>query len=118
MLKEKRRFRRKGDVMDEVMPGIWHWTALHQGIGHHVNSYYLSPFRTLIDPMVPDEGVDWFSAQPPERIVLTNRHHYRHSDRFVEAYGCEVLCNELGLHEFSSDMNVRGLQSEAKSLPE
>jgi hypothetical protein len=41
-------------------------------------------------------------------ILLTNRHHYRHSDRFVEEFGCPVLCHEAGLHEFKGGPPVRG----------
>jgi glyoxylase-like metal-dependent hydrolase (beta-lactamase superfamily II) len=59
--------------------------------------------------MLPDEGLDCFEAERrPERILLTNRHHYRHSDRFVERYDCPVLCHEEGLHEFAGGPAVRG----------
>ena len=59
--------------------------------------------------MLPDEGLDWFEAdRRPERILLTNRHHYRHSARFVETFGCPVLCSEPGLHEFEGRQDVEG----------
>jgi hypothetical protein len=32
--------------------------------------------------------------------VLTNRHHWRQSDRLVAELGCPVLCPAPGLHEF------------------
>ena len=58
---------------------------------------------------MPEEGIEWFrSRRAPERIVLTNRHHYRHSDRFREEFGCEVLASEPGLHEFADGREVRG----------
>jgi hypothetical protein len=97
--------------MDEIAPGLFDWTAFHDGIGAEVHSHYALGAATLIDPMVPPEGLGWFERRgaPPERIVLTNRHHYRQSDRFVERFGCEVLCHEAGLHEFAgSDADVRG----------
>jgi len=85
--------------MEEIRPGLLHWTAFRDTIGADVHSYLHTPSGTLLDPMEPLQGVD--AVPRVERIVLTNRHHYRHSDRFVEAFGCPVLCHEAGLHEFS-----------------
>ncbi len=65
----------------------------------------------LFDPLVPaQEGLEWFAgrAVAPAAILLSNRHHYRHSDRFAERFGCPVLCNRLGLHEFSDGREVTG----------
>ena len=47
--------------------------------------------------MVPREGMGWFDRLgEPERILLTNRHHLRESERFAEAYGCPILCHADG----------------------
>jgi hypothetical protein len=94
--------------MNEVLPGIFHWTAFHEGIGLEVSSYFVAPSATLIDPMTPEGGLERIAERGPERIVLTNRHHYRHSSRFVERFGCRVLCHESGLHEFEDGPVVEG----------
>jgi hypothetical protein len=94
--------------MREVLPGINHWSAIHPRIRQPVSSYYLEEARLLIDPLVPREGLEWFADRPPRQIVLTNRHHYRQSDRFVEAFGCVVRCSEPGLHEFEGKRAVEG----------
>ena len=96
--------------MDEIAPGLFHWTALHPGLGRDVHSHSHAPSGTLFDPMEPAEGVGRFArtGRRPERIVLSNRHHWRHSDRYVEAYGSTVLAHEAGLHEFSDGRAVRG----------
>jgi hypothetical protein len=95
--------------MEEILPGIFHWTAFHERIRQRVSSYYVEPSAALIDPMLPDEGLEWFEKrQAPERILLTNRHHYRHSARFVERFGCPVLCHQAGLHEFEGGPPVEG----------
>jgi hypothetical protein len=95
--------------MEEILPGVWHWTAYHEGIRQDVHSHFLAGPRALIDPMLPDEGLDWFQGERrPERILLTNRHHFRHSARFVEAFGCPVLASEPGLHEFEGGPAVEG----------
>ena len=94
---------------DEILPGLYHWTAFHEGIRQRVNSYYVADSATLIDPMLPEAGLDWFQDHGgPERILLTNRHHYRHSGHFVEAFGCPVRCHESGLHEFEGGPRVEG----------
>jgi hypothetical protein len=91
--------------MDEIAPGVFHWKAMHPRIKAEVSSYYLADVETVLDPMVPpDVGLDWFDDKDPKRIVLTNRHHYRDSDRF----GLPVLCNERGLHEFEDARQVEG----------
>src|SRR5262245_57848568 len=87
--------------MEPIRPGLLHWTAWRDTIGAEVHSYFHVPSGTLVDLMVPPEGVESLGAEP-QRVVLTNRHHYRDSDRF----GCPVLCHEAGLHEF--DGGVEG----------
>lgn len=94
--------------MKEIVPGILHWTAFHEGIGFDVSSYFVERGATLIDPMLPPGGVEAFRGREPEVILLTNRHHYRHSDRFVEAFGCPVRCHAAGLHEFEGGPAVEG----------
>lgn len=97
--------------MNEIRPGLFHWTAEHPKIGVEVSSYYVEGSGTLIDPMLPPGGLEWFRARTePERIVLTNRHHYRQSDELRAAFGCPVLCNQLGLHEFESGPAVEGFR--------
>lgn len=84
--------------MDELLAGLWHWTAFRDTIRRTVHSAYAERARTLIDPMLPEEGLAWFAGHgPPERIVLVNRHHLRHSARFAERFGCTVHCHEAGL---------------------
>ena len=87
--------------MRELAPGIPHWTAVHPNLGAQVSSYYAADAATLIDPMAPEEGLDWFDGERrPQRVVLTNRHHLRDSERFAEAFGIPILCHQAGLHEF------------------
>jgi hypothetical protein len=78
--------------MEEIAPGIWHWTAFHPRIKDRVSS-----------------GLAWFADRGVDRILLTNRHHHRHSERFSAALdGCPVFCHEAGLHEFAGGPEVEG----------
>jgi hypothetical protein len=86
--------------MNEIAPGLWHWTVRHEHIGSQVSSYYFIAERVLIDPMIPAEGIGWFDENgPPEHVLLTNRHHDRHSWRLREAFNCTVHCIRNGVYE-------------------
>ncbi len=93
--------------MEEILPGLFHWTTFHERIRQEVSSYYYEPSHALIDPRVPNEGLGWFGGKEPRLILLTNRHHYRHSGHFREAFGCPVFCHEAGLHEFAGGPEVK-----------
>jgi len=95
--------------MEEIRVGLFHWTAFRETIGADVHSYFHAPSRTVLDPMVPLEGLAAFDGEGGvERLVLTNRHHYRHADAYRERFGCSVLCHEAGLHEFADGREVEG----------
>jgi hypothetical protein len=94
--------------MEEIAPGLFHWTAYRDTIGADVHSYFDVASGTVLDPMVPLEGLDGFDGRPVRRIVLTNRHHYREADAFRERFGCPVLCHAAGLHEFEGGPDVEG----------
>jgi len=87
--------------MEEIAPGVHHWTARHPQIVARVHCAYVAPARALIDPLLPEDGLEAFEGLPrPEVVLLTNRHHYRHSDRFAAAFGCAVRASAPAVHEF------------------
>ena len=86
--------------MQEIAPGLWHWTARHEHIHIDVSSYYLERERVAIDALLPAEGLKWFELHgPPEHVVLSNRHHDRHAWRLHEAFGSTVHCVRNGVYE-------------------
>jgi hypothetical protein len=107
--------------MDEIFPGLYSWTAFRETIGQPVHSAYVVEARTLIDPMVPAEGLGAFGARglpAPERILLTNRHHRRHSARFAERFNCTVAANERGLYDLlDAPLRVRGFRAGDEVAP-
>jgi hypothetical protein len=93
--------------VEEVAPGIWHWTARHPRIGIDVSSYYLPAQRLLIDPLVPNDVVGRLEQLgAPREILLTNRHHWRDCGKLIERFDCEVRASRPGMHEFSDDQPV------------
>jgi hypothetical protein len=106
--------------MEEILPGLMHWTAMRETIRQPVHSTYVVEARTLIDPMVPTEGLAVFhDALPrPERILLSNRHHHRHTERFVDAFGCSVVCHRAGLWDLADTAYpVRGFEFDDEVAP-
>ena len=105
--------------MEEIVPGLFHWRSFHERIGQQVSSYYYEPSRTLIDPRVPSEGLEWFEGREPRLILLTNRHHYRQSGHFQDAFDCPVFCHRAGLHEFAGTLEkVEGFSFGEEVAPE
>lgn len=103
-----------------LLPGLYHWTTAHPKIRIEVSSYWLEGPRILLDPLIPTldgdaGGLAWLrEAGPPEHVVLTNRHHWRHCSEIVAEFGCPVWCNELGLHELEKEPgrdHVRGFRA-------
>jgi hypothetical protein len=93
----------------EVLPGVHHWSAIHPRIRLPVDSYFVEPARVVLDPTVPREGLEWFERRgTPSQVVLTNRHHLRHGERYVEAFDCPIRCCDAGLHEFAGGPKVEG----------
>ncbi len=95
-------------AMEEIAPGIWHWTARHPRIKIDVSTYYLPAERVLIDPLVPSEGLDWFVEHGPahrraadEPPPLPGRAH-----GLCERFGVAVHCVREGMHEFTGGEQV------------
>jgi len=78
--------------VQEIAPGLWHWTASRETIGKDVSSYYVAGARVVIDPMMPPERPEWFQ---PEHAILTCRHHSREAWEL----GCPPWVVEQGAHE-------------------
>lgn len=90
--------------MDEIAPGILHWTTYHEGIGQTVHSHLHTPSGAIFDPRLPEGGVDALaSAVLPTVVLLSNRHHLRHATQIADAYGVPIKTSELGLWEFEGD---------------
>lgn len=92
--------------MDEIVPGIVSWETHHEGIGYPIRSHWLVGEKVVIDPRVPEGGLDAFADDPPEHALLSNRHHHRHAARFRERFGTAVRCHEAGMHEFGEGEEV------------
>ncbi len=95
--------------MDEIVPGILHWTAEHPKIHMPVSCFWVPQAGAVIDALLPpDEGIEAFRDRPPDRVLLSNRHHLRDAERFADQLGCTIHCSKRGLHEFEGGPEVKG----------
>lgn len=86
--------------MEEILPGVWHWTAFNDGIEQDVSSYYLEDAGAVLDPLLGDEGVEAFGDWAVQQVILTNRLHSRDTETIVARYGARVRVPEAGLSHF------------------
>lgn len=99
--------------MREILPGVIHWTGKHPRIGIEVSSYWLLPERAVLNPLMPPDGLPAFGAEPPEAVLLTNRHHLRDSEQF----GVPIHAPRVGLHEFTAEQDVQGYDDGDEVVP-
>jgi glyoxylase-like metal-dependent hydrolase (beta-lactamase superfamily II) len=96
--------------VQELLPGLFHWNAIHPNHGMQVSCQLAAGSGTVFDPLLPDEGIEWFDEHRPRRIVLSTRHHLRHSEQIAERYGCPILAHTDGLHAFEGGPSVEGFE--------
>ena len=93
--------------MQEILPGLWHWTTFHDGIGARVSSYYVEPAGALIDPRMPEEGPDALAARVrPQQVVMTSGLHARHAEQFGEAFGCVIRASHEALERLDGRLDA------------
>jgi hypothetical protein len=86
--------------MQEILPGVWHWTAEHPGIDQEVSSYYLEDAAAVLDPQLPDEGIDALGDWAVQQVILTCRLHTRDAPEVQEALGARIRVPRKGLSHF------------------
>ena len=94
--------------MEEIIEGVFHWKAVHPNTGSEAGCHFVVGSGTAIDPLLPDEGIEWFDEHEVKRVVLSTRHHLRHAPEIAERFGCPILCHESGLYEFEDGPAVEG----------
>ena len=82
--------------MEELTPGIRHWSGPHPNIGREVSSYWLPDLKVLLDPLaVPDE------VEEIDEIILSNRHHRRSAFEARERFDAVLRVPRTGMDDYS-----------------
>jgi len=88
--------------MNELAPGICHWTAPHPNIGMEVSSYWIPELKLLLDPLaVPEEVED------VDCILLSCRHHVRDSIEAAERFDATIQAPRTGMHDYGDDTPIQ-----------
>ena len=92
--------------MDEIAPGIRHWTATHPNLGVPVSAYWLPDLKLLLDPIAtPDE------VEGVEHILLTCRHHVRDCVETAKRFdGATVQAPVTGMHDFDDGAPIEAYE--------
>ena len=91
--------------MQEIFPGVFHWSAFHEPIRTMVSSYYVQPAGIVIDPKLPEGGLDALPGAP-QQVVLTSGHHSRDAARFAEHFGIPILVSREGAEHLGGSLEV------------
>jgi hypothetical protein len=83
-----------------------------------VSCHHVGGSGTAIDPLLPEEGIEWFDDHRPQRVVLSTRHHRRHAELIAERFGCPILAHEDGLYEFEGGPAVEGFSFGDRLAPD
>lgn len=105
-------------AMQQLVPGIFHWTAVNPSIGTRVSSYFVEAAGAVIDPMVPEGGLDALPGRP-ERVLLSSGHHLRDSWLIADTYGIPICASRQAaahLGAAGSEIEVWG-EGEAHPAP-
>ena len=82
--------------MEEIVPGVLHWTARHPELGIDVSSHLVTASGTAIDPLLPEgEGPGWLGVDVRDVVVTICLH-----TRSVDAFGVPVHAPRAGLHRW------------------
>jgi hypothetical protein len=94
--------------MDEIVPGILHWTTFHDGIGQTVHSHVHTPSGAVFDPRLPEAGsAEALShAVLPTVVLLSSRHHLRHSEAIASAFEVPIKVSPPGLDDLKDEPDV------------
>jgi len=71
--------------MVELFAGVFHWSVFHEPIQGRVSSYYVEPAAIMIDPKVPEGGLEELPGEP-EQVVLTTGLHHRDAQQFADGF--------------------------------
>jgi hypothetical protein len=86
--------------MEQVLPGIYHWTGRDATSHGPAHSYYVEPAGALIDPVIPEEGLEAFAGlTKPQQVVLTSHRHVRDSERYAREFDALVRIARPGVGE-------------------
>jgi len=104
--------------MQEILPGLFHWTTFHDGVGSNVSSYYVRPAEVVIDPRVPDQGIAALDELgDPRQIVLTTGLHRRHAEQIAQELGIPIRAPRQARERLGDELDFEPYDDAAELAP-
>jgi hypothetical protein len=100
----------------EVFPGVFHWTVFHEPIQARVSSYYVEPARIVIDPKLPEGGLEELPGRP-EQVVLTTGLHHRDAPQFADAFDIPIRALEEASERLGDALDIRPFSDREEIAP-
>jgi hypothetical protein len=91
--------------MQEILPGLYHWSTFHEPISTMVSSYYYEPAGLAIDPKIPEQGLEALPGRP-EQVVLTIGLHDRDAAAFAAAFQAPIRVPEPALKRLGDSLDA------------
>jgi glyoxylase-like metal-dependent hydrolase (beta-lactamase superfamily II) len=77
--------------MKEILPGIFTWPWFSERHGYDFNGWFVREGALAIDPVeMPDAVLDELAGLGVQRIVITNRNHFRAAAKLKARTGARV----------------------------
>jgi hypothetical protein len=92
--------------MDEIFPGVFHWSTFHAPIGSDVSSYFVVPAGVVIDPKVPAGGYDVLPGRPTQ-VALTSGHHRRDSEELAAEFDIPIRASKAADEHMGGEVPVK-----------
>ncbi len=103
--------------MEEIVPGLWHWTAVQETIGARVSSYYVAPARIVIDPKVPEGDGLRSLPGPVDQVVLTSGHHGRDAQAFVDTFDVPIRASRQADEHLGGELQIETFEDGEEIAP-
>ncbi|MGB9184216.1 MAG: hypothetical protein WCB67_09115 [Solirubrobacteraceae bacterium] len=100
----------------QLVPGLYHWTAFHPGIGSRVSSYYLEPADAVLDPKCPEEGWDAIPGYV-RQVLLTSGHHTRDAAELADRLSIPVRASPQAADHIGGALDVEVFTDGSEAAP-
>lgn len=102
--------------MNEIVPGIHHWTAHHPALGAQVSSYYVAPAGVVVDPKVPDGGWEALPGKP-QQVLLTSGHHARDAADCAGTFGIPIRASRQAVDHLQGSLQIETFEDHDEPAP-
>ena len=103
--------------MEEIAPGLWHWTAVQETIGVRVSSYYVGPARIVIDPKIPEGDGLRSLPGPIDQVVLTSGHHGRDAQAYVDRFDVPIRASRQADEHLGGELAIETFEDGEEIAP-